>query len=185
MHSAQELHTRWPSLDTAARYARLKNTLEISPGPLAEIIRTHVDAAERAAVGLWRREPSTWSADPVVQQTIGNRLGWLSSPVLMAESLDRLQTFAETVKRDGFSTSCCSAWAARVSRLRFFAACWGFGQAGPSCTCLDSTAIPAALFARFRSRDDGPFGDRLLAARQQFGGHAVKTTTASGRTNGR
>jgi 6-phosphogluconate dehydrogenase len=47
-------------------------------------------------------------------------------------------------------------------------------------------AITAALFTRFRSRDDSPFGDRLLAAlRQQFGGHAVKTTTASGRTNGR
>jgi 6-phosphogluconate dehydrogenase len=47
-------------------------------------------------------------------------------------------------------------------------------------------AITAALFDRFRSRDDSPFGDRLLAAlRQQFGGHAVKTTTASGRTNGR
>ena len=103
MHSAQELHTRWPSLGTAARLARLKKTLEISPGPLAEIIRTHVDAAERAAMGLWRRQPSVWSADPAVQQTIANRLGWLTSPVLMAESLDRLQTFAETVKRDGFT----------------------------------------------------------------------------------
>ena len=47
-------------------------------------------------------------------------------------------------------------------------------------------AITAALFTRFRSRDDSPFGERLLAAlRQQFGGHAVKTTTASDRTNGR
>jgi 6-phosphogluconate dehydrogenase len=47
-------------------------------------------------------------------------------------------------------------------------------------------AITAALFARFRSRDDSPFGDRLLAAlRQQFGGHAVKTRAAAGRTNGR
>lgn len=35
--------------------------------------------------------------------------------------------------------------------------------------------ISAALFTRFRSRSDSPFGDRLLAAlRQQFGGHAVK-----------
>jgi 6-phosphogluconate dehydrogenase len=35
--------------------------------------------------------------------------------------------------------------------------------------------ITAALFTRFRSRDDNPFAERLLAAlRNQFGGHAVK-----------
>jgi 6-phosphogluconate dehydrogenase len=42
------------------------------------------------------------------------------------------------------------------------------------------TSIPVitlALERRFRSREADPFGDRLLAAmRQQFGGHAVKTT---------
>ena len=36
-------------------------------------------------------------------------------------------------------------------------------------------ALTAALFTRFRSREDNPFGERLLAGlRQQFGGHAVK-----------
>ena len=36
--------------------------------------------------------------------------------------------------------------------------------------------LTAALFTRFRSREDNPFSERLLAAlRQQFGGHAVKT----------
>jgi 6-phosphogluconate dehydrogenase len=35
--------------------------------------------------------------------------------------------------------------------------------------------ITAALFTRFRSRQDNPFAERLLAAlRNQFGGHAVK-----------
>ena len=35
--------------------------------------------------------------------------------------------------------------------------------------------LTAALFTRFRSREENPFGERLLAAlRQQFGGHAVK-----------
>jgi 6-phosphogluconate dehydrogenase len=37
--------------------------------------------------------------------------------------------------------------------------------------------LAAALFTRFRSRADNPFGERMLAAlRQQFGGHAVKTS---------
>jgi len=36
-------------------------------------------------------------------------------------------------------------------------------------------ALTASLFTRFRSRQDNPFAERLLAAlRQQFGGHAVK-----------
>jgi 6-phosphogluconate dehydrogenase len=35
--------------------------------------------------------------------------------------------------------------------------------------------ITAALYTRFRSREDNPFADRLLAAlRNQFGGHSVK-----------
>jgi 6-phosphogluconate dehydrogenase len=39
--------------------------------------------------------------------------------------------------------------------------------------------ITAALFTRFRSRDDNPFAERLLAAlRNQFGGHAVKKADA-------
>ena len=39
-------------------------------------------------------------------------------------------------------------------------------------------AITAALQQRFRSRQDGPLGAKLLAAlRQQFGGHAVRHTS--------
>jgi 6-phosphogluconate dehydrogenase len=35
--------------------------------------------------------------------------------------------------------------------------------------------LTAALFTRFRSREDNPFADRLVAAlRHQFGGHAVR-----------
>ena len=43
--------------------------------------------------------------------------------------------------------------------------------------------LTAALFTRFRSREDNPFGERLLAAlRHQFGGHAVKTSDPHGRS---
>jgi 6-phosphogluconate dehydrogenase len=39
--------------------------------------------------------------------------------------------------------------------------------------------LTAALFTRFRSRQQNPFAERMLAAlRQQFGGHAVKTAAA-------
>ena len=37
-------------------------------------------------------------------------------------------------------------------------------------------AIAAALFRRFRSRQDDSFAEKVLAAlRAEFGGHAVKT----------
>jgi 6-phosphogluconate dehydrogenase len=40
--------------------------------------------------------------------------------------------------------------------------------------------LTASLFTRFRSRQDNPFAERMLAAlRNQFGGHAVKKTQAA------
>ena len=40
--------------------------------------------------------------------------------------------------------------------------------------------LSAAVFTRFRSRENNPFGERLLAAlRNQFGGHAVKKTAGA------
>jgi 6-phosphogluconate dehydrogenase len=56
-------------------------------------------------------------------------------------------------------------------------------------TALDvpTPVITASLYARFRSRGNGDFADRVLAAlRNQFGGHAVKSapTAAAGASNG-
>jgi 6-phosphogluconate dehydrogenase len=43
-------------------------------------------------------------------------------------------------------------------------------------TTVPTPVLTAALFTRFRSRDDNPFCERMLAAlRHQFGGHAVQT----------
>ncbi len=42
---------------------------------------------------------------------------------------------------------------------------------------IPTPVISLALQARFRSRQEEAFGDRLLAAmRQKFGGHAIKTS---------
>jgi glucose-6-phosphate isomerase len=102
MHSAHELLTRWPALDVAAKRARLHNSLHLSPG-LAEAVAGSTAVAERAANGLWRADPSVWSPEPGVQKAIADRLGWMRSPILMAESIDRLQTFAGGIKRNGFT----------------------------------------------------------------------------------
>jgi 6-phosphogluconate dehydrogenase len=55
-------------------------------------------------------------------------------------------------------------------------------------TIADATAhdvptpvITSSLYERMRSRGNGDFADRLLAAlRNQFGGHAVKTAPGKG-----
>jgi 6-phosphogluconate dehydrogenase len=51
-------------------------------------------------------------------------------------------------------------------------------------TALDvpTPVITASLYARFRSRGNGDFADRVLAAlRNQFGGHAVKSARGAGK----
>jgi 6-phosphogluconate dehydrogenase len=46
---------------------------------------------------------------------------------------------------------------------------------------VPTPVITASLYARFRSRDNGEFADRVLAAlRNQFGGHAVKSAPGGG-----
>jgi glucose-6-phosphate isomerase len=103
MHSAHDLLTRWPALDVSAKRARLQQSLHLTPGPLTDILSASTPDAERAAGAVWRREPSAWSDDAQVQRKIRDRLGWMSSPMLMADSLDRLAAFAASVQRDAFT----------------------------------------------------------------------------------
>jgi glucose-6-phosphate isomerase len=100
---ASDLLTRWPNLDVASRRERLWSSLSVRTGPLAARMRAEIPSASRAATALWRHDPSAWSAAPDVQSTIANRLGWVDSPVLMADSLERLRLFADGVRRDGFT----------------------------------------------------------------------------------
>lgn len=66
-------------------------------------LSTYDAAARQALAGLWRRDAAAWSSDPGVQATIAQRLGWLDSPGLMADNLARLTTFADDVRRAGFT----------------------------------------------------------------------------------
>jgi hypothetical protein len=48
---------------------------------------------------------------------------------------------------------------------------------------VPTPVITASLYARFRSRGNGDFSDRVLAAlRNQFGGHAVKSAPGGAAT---
>jgi glucose-6-phosphate isomerase len=143
MHSAHDLLTRWPALDVAGKRARVHDTFHLSPhGAFAE----HAGAAERAASGLWRREPQVWSADASVQRTIANRLGWLSAPRLMADAIPRLETFASSIRRDGFTDVVLLGMGGSSLAPEVLRAVLGVAPGWPRFHMLDSTD-PAAVRA--------------------------------------
>ncbi len=141
-----DLLTRWPSLDVAARHARLKNSCRLFGGPLTDIIDSRIASATTAAEGLWRRDPAIWSADPSVQQKIANRLGWLDSPALMADAIDRLRIFADGVKRDGFTDVVLLGMGGSSLAPEVLRAILGTAPGYPRFQMIDSTD-PAAVEA--------------------------------------
>jgi transaldolase / glucose-6-phosphate isomerase len=141
-----DLLTRWPALDVAGKRARLHDRVHYSAGPLADAFTAQNDHAERAAAGLWRRDPSAWSSDPDVQKSIANRLGWLDSPALMADSLPRLQTFAGAVNRDGFTDVVLLGMGGSSLAPEVLRAVLGGATGWPRLHMLDSTD-PAAVRA--------------------------------------
>src|SRR5260221_10778374 len=143
MLSAHELMTRWPALDVAAKRARLNNSLHLSPG-LAEAVAGPMALAERAASGMWRSTPSAWSRDPETQKEIADRLGWMQSPLLMADSLDRLQAFADSIKRGGFTDVVLLGMGGSSLAPEVLRAVVGVAPGWPRLHMLDSTD-PAAV----------------------------------------
>lgn len=71
---------------------------------MIEFINDTPDASScpRLLEGLRRRDPSLWSADPDVQRTIANRLGWLDAAGFMDRHRDRILAFAQKVRSGGF-----------------------------------------------------------------------------------
>jgi glucose-6-phosphate isomerase len=144
MHRSTDLLTRWPPLDAGARRARLQDSFRFTAGPLADVVSARIDAAERAAAAMWQRDPSAWSRDAAEQQAIANRLGWLSSPLLMAEALDRLQQFALSVQRDRFTDVVLLGMGGSSLAPEVLRAVLGIAPGWPRFHMLDSTN-PAAV----------------------------------------
>ncbi len=126
--------------------ARLKTSLRFFPGPLAPLLRLKLPEVDAAASALWRRDPSLWSKDPATEQTIANRLGWLSSPSLMAASIDRLRTFAAAVKDEGFTDVVLLGMGGSSLAPEVLRAVVGVAPGWPALHMLDSTD-PAAVRA--------------------------------------
>ena len=126
------------------RRAYLTDSLHLTPGPLAGAISANADAAQRAVAGLWRRDPSVWSTDPTTQKKIADRLGWMSSPQLMVESIPRLRAFADAVKRDGVTDVVLLGMGGSSLAPEVIRAVIGVAPGWPRFQMLDSTD-PAAV----------------------------------------
>ena len=144
MHGAHDLLTRWPALDVAAKRARLQGTVHFSAAPLTNVLTANQEGAERALAGLWRRDPSVWSTESVVQRSIANRLGWIGSPLLMADSLERLQSFAASIKNAGFTDVVLLGMGGSSLAPEVLRAVLGSAPGWPELHMLDSTD-PAAV----------------------------------------
>ncbi len=142
----QDLTTRWPELDLSARRSRLQHSLALHPGRLTAAIAGVLPSATRAAGGLWTRDASTFSADPGVQAKVAQRLGWLDSPGLMADNIERLRGFAESVRRDGFTDAVLLGMGGSSLAPEVMRAILGTGRDGLRLHMLDSTD-PAAVLA--------------------------------------
>ena len=128
------------------RRGRIQESLRLSLGPLTDAVGAHGQAAERAAGGLFRHDPQVWSTDPDVQQKIVNRLGWLDSPRLMADSIDRLRRFADGVRGDGFNDVVLLGMGGSSLAPEVLRAVLGVTPGWPAFHMLDSTD-PAAVRA--------------------------------------
>ena len=78
------------------------STLLIRPGALGTAVADLARDLEerRFADALERRDPSAWSADPAVQKTIADRLGWLDAPDRVLRDIADMEQFADAVRRD-------------------------------------------------------------------------------------
>jgi glucose-6-phosphate isomerase len=146
MPGAHDLLSQWPALDVKARRVRLQDSLHVFPGTLTDALTNHRRTVDAAAAALWRRDPSLWSDDPATQQKIANRLGWLSSPALMADSLERLRTFASGIQRDGFTHVVLLGMGGSSLAPEVLRAVIGVAPGWPTLHMLDSTD-PAAVRA--------------------------------------
>ncbi len=101
---------------------------------------------------IWAQDAAVWQPEPEHQAEITNRLGWLMLPTRCLAQLDRLSTFADEVRRDGFEHvvllgmggSSLATWACE----RIFGSAPGY----PSLSVLDST-VPAEVAASTRDVD--------------------------------
>jgi len=151
----------------------LRRSLLLSSDRNQQLLRGNLLAAERSANGLYQRQPSTWSGASDVQAKIANRLGWLDSPALMSRSIERLQTFAAGIRRDGFTDVVLLGMGGSSLAPEVLRSIVGVAPGWPRFHMLDSTdpdgvravdTPPAHTLCVLASKSGGTIEPNMLAA---------------------
>ena len=108
--------------------------------------------AERWSERLHERDTSLWSSDPVVQEKIANRLGWLDLPVDFADMIPALEAFGETTRDAGFTTAIVAGMGGSSLAPEVIASAFGDIEDWLAIRILDSTD-PAAVAAAWDGLD--------------------------------
>jgi glucose-6-phosphate isomerase len=111
---------------------------------LAGALTSASATADKTAAALWTRDGAAWSADPAAQKSIAGWLGWMASPALMADAVDRLTAFAAAVKADGITDVVLLGMGGSSLAPEVLRAVVGVAPGWPRFHMLDSTD-PAAI----------------------------------------
>ena len=175
--------------DVAVARARLEQSFHLTPGPIADTIAARAPEAAYAAMGLWKRDPSVWSTDAEVQKKILTRLGWIDSPQLMADALDRLLTFAGSIKSAGFTDVVLLGMGGSSLAPEVLRGILGIAPGWPRLHMLDSTD-PTPFAPRRRRPSERCISSRASRARRSsrirspriFAARWKRPASRSGRT---
>jgi len=133
----------------------------------ADAVRSALDRlrAARWFARLWDKDASLWSLDPATQDAIRQRLGWLTSPRLMAPQTAPLKQFAQEIRAAGFRRALLlgmggSGLFSEVCRKTF-----GVADGSLDLTVLDTTD-PAAIRA---AQAQGPLAQLLVIVSSKSG----------------
>ena len=168
--------------------APFRSRFNLHAGPLASELETRAAAAARAAEGLWALRASTWSQDAAVQAKIDGRLGWLTSPTLMRESVPRVNEFANRVSAEGFTDVVLLGMGGSSLAPEVMRAVLGQAAQAPRFHMLDSTdpasvravvTPPATTLYILASKSGTTIEPNSLAA------HFMRVLSDAGETPGR
>jgi transaldolase/glucose-6-phosphate isomerase len=85
---------------------------------------------------IWRHDHTVWKTDP---SEISNRLGWLHSPELMADSIPEIRDLAEEVRNAGYSRALLLGMGGSSLAPEMFRFAFGVDPGNMDLSILDST----------------------------------------------
>jgi transaldolase/glucose-6-phosphate isomerase len=123
----------------------LVKSVEYNLGPYQRNVeKALVELKENRIISrIWAHDHTVWKPEPT---EITNRLGWLHSPKVMAESVERITDFVEGVREDGYTDALLLGMGGSSLAPEVFQKTFGVKEGYLDLAVLDSTD-PGAILA--------------------------------------